>query len=322
MLHGMRAQKLTFFFSDVEGSTRLVRELGDHYGDLLIELRAVLRGAIEESGGRVVDMRADEVFAVFQTPREAVSAAIAAQQALCANSWLSESTPRVRIGLHTGVAREDGRNDYVGIEVHRAARIANAAHGGQVLLSEATAAAVEHDVRDLGEYELDGLGEPERIFQLLHETLDEEFPMLRSGPPRRGLTVALADDSVIVREGIARLLTEAGIEVVSQAGTPADLLRNIEENTPDVAVVDIRMPPSGSDEGLRAAKTIRSRYPGVGVVLLSQALEPAYAAELVADSPTSVGYLLKDRVGDLDEFAAALHRVAEGGLALDPALVS
>ena len=318
----MRAQKLTFFFSDVEGSTRLVRELGDHYGDLLVELRSVLRAEVEQAGGRVVDMRADEVFAVFQSPREAVAAALAAQRAVARRSWFNDAEPRVRMGLHTGVAREDGRNDYVGIEVHRAARIANAAHGGQVLVSSATAAVVDEELRDLGEYELDGLDEPERIFQLLHECLDAEFPVLRSGPPRRGLSVALADDSVIVREGIARLLTEAGIEVVSQAGTPADLLRNIEENEPDVAVVDIRMPPSGSDEGLRAAKTIRSRFPGVGVVLLSQALEPAYAAELIADSPTSVGYLLKDRVSDLDEFAAALHRVAEGGLALDPALVS
>lgn len=318
----MRAQKLTFFFSDLEGSTRLVQELGDHYGDLLVELRGVLRAEVEKAGGRVVDMRADELFAVFTSPRDGLEAALGAQRAVSERQWLNGAAPRVRMGLHTGVAREDGHNDYVGIEVHRAARIANAAHGGQVLVSSVTAELVNAEVRDLGEYELHGLEEPERIFQLVDESLDAEFPTLRSGAPRRGLKVALADDSVIVREGIARLLEEAGIEVVSQAGTPAELLRNIEENEPDVAVVDIRMPPSGSDEGLRAAKTIRSRFPRVGVLLLSQALEPAYAAELVADSPTSVGYLLKDRVGDLDEFAAALHRVAEGGLALDPALVS
>jgi class 3 adenylate cyclase/CheY-like chemotaxis protein len=317
----MRAQKLTFFFSDVEGSTRLVRELGDHYGDLLVQLRDVLRSEVERAGGRVVDMRADELFAVFQSPREALAAALASQRAVAARAWLNDTKPRVRMGLHTGVAREDGRNDYVGIEVHRAARIANAAHGGQVLLSSVTAGLAEAEVRDLGEYKLDGLDEPERIFQLLNECLEAEFPTLRSGAPRRGLTVALADDSVIVREGIARLLEEVGITVISQAGTSAELIRNIEENEPDVAVVDIRMPPSGSDEGLRAAKTIRSRFPGVGVVLLSQALEPAYAAELLAESPTSVGYLLKDSVGDVDEFAAALHRVSEGGLALDPALV-
>jgi class 3 adenylate cyclase/CheY-like chemotaxis protein len=318
----MRPQKLTFFFSDVEGSTRLVRELGDGYAQLLIELRALLHTEIERAGGRVVDMRADEVFAVFDRASQAVSAALGAQKAVASNSWPDGATVRIRIGLHTGVAREDERNDYVGIEVHRASRIADAAHGGQVLLSQATADLVDADTLDLGEYGLNGLDTPERIFQLLDDGLESEFPILRSGAPRRGLSVALADDSVIIREGIARLLEEAGIEVVSQAGTPDELLRDIAEHEPDVAVVDIRMPPSGSDEGLRAAKTIRHEFPDVGVLLLSQALEPTYAAELLAVSPTSVGYLLKDRVGDMDEFAAALHQVAEGGQALDPALVS
>ncbi len=251
-----------------------------------------------------------------------MAAAVCVQREIAAHDWPNGATVRVRIGLHTGVAREDERNDYVGIDVHRASRIADAAHGGQVLLSQATADLLKADTRDLGEYELNGLDKPERIFQLLHKGLESEFPVLRSGAPRRGLSVALADDSVIIREGIARLLEEAGIEVVSQAGTPDELLRHIAEHEPDVAVVDIRMPPSGRDEGLRAAKTIRHEFPDVGVLLLSQALEPAYAAELIADSPTGVGYLLKDRVGDIDEFAAALHRVAEGGQALDPALVS
>ncbi len=318
----MRPQKLTFFFSDVESSTRLVRELGDHYGELLLELRSILHEEIERAGGRVVDMRADEVFAVFERASQGMAAAVCVQKAVAAYDWASDGPVRVRIGLHTGVAREDDRNDYVGIEVHRASRIADAAHGGQVLLSQATATLLDTDALDLGVYELNGLDAPERIFQLLHEDLESDFPVLRSGAPRRGLSVALADDSVIIREGIARLLEEAGIEVVSQAGTPDQLLRDIAEHQPDVAVVDIRMPPSGSDEGLRAAKTIRNQYPGVGVLLLSQALEPAYAAELVAVSPTGVGYLLKDRVGDMDEFAAALHLVAEGGQALDPALVS
>jgi class 3 adenylate cyclase/CheY-like chemotaxis protein len=318
----MRPQKLTFFFSDVESSTRLVRELGDHYGELLLELRSILREEIESAGGRIVDMRADEVFAVFERASQGLAAAICVQKAVAARDWSTDTAVRVRIGLHTGVAREDERNDYVGIEVHRASRIADAAHGGQVLLSQTTASLVEANTRDLGKYELNGLDAPERIFQLVAEGLQAEFPVLRSGAPRRGLSVALADDSVIIREGIARLLEEAGIEVVSQAGTPDQLLRDIAEHQPDVAVVDIRMPPSGSDEGLRAAKTIRHDYPDVGVLLLSQALEPAYAAELLAESPTSVGYLLKDRVGDIDEFAAALHRVAEGGQALDPALVS
>jgi DNA-binding NarL/FixJ family response regulator len=136
------------------------------------------------------------------------------------------------------------------------------------------------------------------------------------------MRVVLADDSLLLREGVARVLEEAGLEVVAQSGTPDDLLRHVGMHKPDVAVVDIRMPPTHTDEGLRAAKTIRERHPGVGVLVLSQYVEPAYAMELLADSAEGVGYLLKDRVSDLDEFAAAVRRVGEGGSALDPTVVS
>jgi len=136
------------------------------------------------------------------------------------------------------------------------------------------------------------------------------------------MRVVLADDSLLLREGVERLLTEAGFEVAGSSGTAEDLLRHVGLYKPDVAVVDIRMPPTHTDEGLRAAQQIRERYPGVGVLVLSQYVEPAYAMELVADSAEGVGYLLKDRVSDLEEFAAAVRRVGEGGSALDPAIVS
>ena len=136
------------------------------------------------------------------------------------------------------------------------------------------------------------------------------------------MRVVLADDSLLLREGVERLLTEAGFEVAGSSGTAEDLLRHVGLYKPDVAVVDIRMPPTHTDEGLRAAQQIRERYPGVGVLVLSQYVEPAYAMELLADSAEGVGYLLKDRVSDLEEFAAAVRRVGEGGSALDPAIVS
>ena len=136
------------------------------------------------------------------------------------------------------------------------------------------------------------------------------------------MRVVLADDSLLLREGVERLLTEAGFEVAGSSGTAEDLLRHVGLYKPDVAVVDIRMPPTHTDEGLRAAQEIRERYPGVGVLVLSQYVEPAYAMELLADSAEGVGYLLKDRVSDLEEFAAAVRRVGEGGSALDPAIVS
>jgi DNA-binding NarL/FixJ family response regulator len=127
---------------------------------------------------------------------------------------------------------------------------------------------------------------------------------------------------VLLREGVARLLTDCGFEVVAQVGTAEDLVRKVRIHQPDVAVVDIRMPPTQTDEGLRAAKSIREQWPQVGVLVLSQYVEPAYALELLQDSAEGVGYLLKDRVADVDEFAGAVRRVAEGGSALDPSVVS
>jgi DNA-binding NarL/FixJ family response regulator len=134
--------------------------------------------------------------------------------------------------------------------------------------------------------------------------------------------VVLAEDSVLLREGVARLLREAGFEVVGQASNADELLLKVRSYSPDVAIVDIRMPPTHTDEGLRAAQEIREKYPGTGVLVLSQYAEPAYAMELLSESAEGVGYLLKDRVSDVNDFCAAVKRVAEGGSALDPTVVS
>jgi DNA-binding NarL/FixJ family response regulator len=141
-----------------------------------------------------------------------------------------------------------------------------------------------------------------------------------SDEPR--LRVAIAEDTVLLREGIARLLEEAGFEIVGQSSTADDLLLKVRSYHPDVAIVDIRMPPTHTDEGLQAAKTIREQHPDVGVLVLSEYLEPAYAMEVISDNAEGVGYLLKQRVSELDEFASAVRRVAEGGSALDPAIVT
>jgi DNA-binding NarL/FixJ family response regulator len=127
---------------------------------------------------------------------------------------------------------------------------------------------------------------------------------------------------VLLREGVARLLEDQGFEVVAQTGSAEDLMLKVRSYSPQVVIVDIRMPPTHTDEGLKAAQEIREAYPQVGVLVLSQYVEPAYAMELLADSAEGVGYLLKDRVSDVDEFAAAVRRVGEGGSALDPAIVS
>ncbi len=136
------------------------------------------------------------------------------------------------------------------------------------------------------------------------------------------MRVAIAEDSVLLREGLARLLDDAGIEVVSQSGDASDLMLKVRSYSPDVAIVDIRLPPTHNDEGLRAALEIRSKHSDVGVLVLSQYVELGLALKLLADSAEGVGYLLKDRISDVDEFVAALRRVADGGSALDPIIVS
>ncbi|MGH2892356.1 MAG: response regulator transcription factor [Solirubrobacteraceae bacterium] len=136
------------------------------------------------------------------------------------------------------------------------------------------------------------------------------------------IRVVIADDSVLLREGVARLLEDAGFEVVGRSGTPADLLLKVRSYDPDVALVDIRMPPTHTDEGLQAAKEIRQKHPRTGVLVLSQYAEPGYALELLQHSADGIGYLLKDRVNDLPEFTAAVRRVAAGGSALDASVVS
>jgi DNA-binding NarL/FixJ family response regulator len=136
------------------------------------------------------------------------------------------------------------------------------------------------------------------------------------------MRVVIAEDSVLLREGLIRLLQESDIEVVGQAGDLEDLLRKARAHKPDLVITDIRMPPSQSDEGLQAALTIRRELPSTAVLVLSQYVEESYAAELLGEDASGVGYLLKDRVGDVERFMDAVRRVAAGGSVLDPEVVS
>ena len=136
------------------------------------------------------------------------------------------------------------------------------------------------------------------------------------------MRIVLAEDSVLLREGIARLLGDAGFEVVAQAGDAEDLMRKVRAHKPDVAIVDIRMPPTHTDDGLRAALTIRRELPDTAVLVLSSYVQADYAVELLGESAAGVGYLLKDRVADVERFIDSIRRVASGGSALDPEVVS
>jgi DNA-binding NarL/FixJ family response regulator len=136
------------------------------------------------------------------------------------------------------------------------------------------------------------------------------------------MRVLIAEDQVLLRQGIARLLGDHGFEVVAEAGDAEDLLRKVAAHRPDVAIVDVQMPPDNTDDGLRAALAIRDRQPEVGVLVLSQFVEHRYAIDLIGSSAEGVGYLLKDRVSDFGAFADAVRRVGSGGSALDPAVVA
>lgn len=176
--------QVTFLLTDIEDSTGLVRRVGDGYGSLLGDVRRLLRRAVQRSGGREVDVRADELFAVFKRPVGALEAAIAIQRSLGSRAWPDGASVRVRIGLHTGrpTLTESG---YVGMAVHTAARICAVGHGGQIVLSSATARAVEASLpvgvglRPLGTHRLQGLRDPETLFQLEADGLHASFP-----PPR------------------------------------------------------------------------------------------------------------------------------------------
>jgi class 3 adenylate cyclase/DNA-binding NarL/FixJ family response regulator len=337
---------VTFLFTDIEGSTRLAARLGDGYGDVLADHQRLLREAFAGSGGREIDTQGDAFFVVFARAKDAIAAALAGQRALAHHRWPDGVTVRVRMGLHTGEPAA-AHDRYIGLGVHRAARICAAGHGGQILLSSATYALLADDVlpeitfHDLGEYRLKDLVRPERIYQLMVPDLPRVFPPPRTsgsssvapaeqtlaGAPTTSmakppLQVAVADDSVLVREGLARLLSEAGFDVVARAADAQELLREVGRVHTDVAVTDIRMPPTHVDEGLVAATEIRRLHPEVGVLVLSQYLDAAYAMRLLEDYPERVGYLLKERVSDIAVLSDAIRRIAEGECVIDPTIVS
>jgi DNA-binding NarL/FixJ family response regulator/class 3 adenylate cyclase len=328
-VHSSAVQELptgtvTFLFADVEGSTALQQDAGADYPAVIALVRRLLRDAVSANSGAEADAVGDEYVAAFARPTAGAEAAFAAQRAFRDGAWPNGTRVRVRIGLHVG-SPSLGDEGYTGIDVVRASRIANAAHGGQIVVSDEMLQALNGVAsRDLGEHRLEGLARPERIHQLLADDLPRDFPPLRNTISMlgAGITVVLADDTVLLREGIARLLGDAGFDIVAQAGDADDLLRYVAMHSPSVAIVDIRMPPTHTDEGLRAAAEIRARFPKTGVLVLSQYVEASFAMGLFASISHGIGYLLKDRVGDFDEFASSVRRIAEGGSVLDPAVVA
>src|SRR5260221_7610818 len=198
------AGTITLLFTDIEGSTRLLQEVGPHYADILAEHRRLVRAALDAHGGQEVDMQGDAFFAAFARAGDALAAAIQAQRALAAQRWPQDVAVRVRMGLHSG-APLPTEGGYVGLDVHRAARVGAAAHGGQILLSLAAAELVRDDLpagaslRDLGEHQLKDLQRPERLFQLVLPDLPADFPPPRT-IERRGPAFPVPPTTLLRRE--------------------------------------------------------------------------------------------------------------------------
>jgi DNA-binding NarL/FixJ family response regulator/class 3 adenylate cyclase len=315
-----------FLIADVRGYTRFTDEHGDEAaGRLAAGFAQVVRDGVAGHRGEVIELRGDEALAVFDSPREAIGAAVDLQARFVERTIEEPDLPLlVGIGMDAGeaVALEGG---YRGGSLNLAARLCGLAGPGEILASQ----EVIHLARrvegvtylDRGETRLKGLPDPVHVVRVFPAGAD---PGERPGQARRAtaMRVALADDSVLLREGVARLLIDAGFMVVSQAGDGDELLRNVRTDPPDVAIVDVRMPPTHTDEGLRAAHRIRAEHPEIGVLVLSQYVETDYAMDLISEGAAGLGYLLKDRVSNVQEFTDAVRRVGAGGSVIDPEVVS
>ena len=320
---------MTFVFTDIEGATRLLRQLRQRYSEVLAEHRRIVRETFEQYGGEEIDTQGDAFFYVFPRARSAAEAAAETQRALSANEWPEGVALCVRIGMHTGESvSEEG---YHGIGVHRAYRIMSAGHGRQVLLSQATALVLSDDeldglsVRDLGEHPLKDLEGSERIYQLDIEGLPTEFPPLHGDdgePAGAPVRVVVAEDSTLFREGLVRVLAEAGHRrrragrerARADARSSSGSGRTSRSSTCGC----LRPRPT---RGREYAKELKAEQPELGVLVLSQVVETKHALDLFSEWPEGFGYLLKDRVAAIDDFIDAVRRVAEGGTAIDPEVV-
>ena len=317
-----------FLIADIRGYTLFTQEHGDNAAARLAESFAgVVREGVEGRGGSLIELRGDEALVAFDSPRDAIVAAIDLQSRFVDKALGEADLPLyVGIGLDAGeaVALEDG---FRGGALNLAARLCSLAAPGEVLASREVihlARAIEGVTYvERGEARLKGLTEPVHVVRVAPVTDDPVERLTQAKAiPAPSMRVILADDSILLREGVARLLSDAGFAVVAQVGDAEELLTAVAADPPDVAITDIRMPPTHTDEGLRAAHRIRAEHPGVGVLVLSQYVETDYAVDLVADGAGGLGNLLKDRVANVQEFTDAVRRIGAGGSVIDPEVVS
>jgi DNA-binding NarL/FixJ family response regulator/class 3 adenylate cyclase len=331
---------LTFLFSDVEGSTALLRSLRDGYQAVIGDHERLLRSAWADCGGRELDADGDSFFVAFRRPRQAVEAAVAAQRALAAHPWPDGAQVRVRIGVHTGEATPMG-DQYVGLAVHRAARICDAGHGGQVLISETTRSLLDDDeadldVQDLGQHVLKDFDRPVRIYQLAIEGLKADFPPLRTQTgagaaqladrqediamvatpaPSAGVRVLIVDDQALVRTGFRMILeAEADLEVVGEASDGLEAIAQARSLRPDVVLMDVRMPEVDGIEATR--QLLGGGETTTKVVMLTTFDMDEYVYEALRAGAS--GFLLKDVPPE--QLVAGIRAVASGDALLAPSV--
>lgn len=311
-----RTKIVAVLFTDVVGSTDLLSRVGPAAADELRDRHfAEMRSALAVHRGTEVKTLGDGMMDVFESATDAIACAVTMQQAAAAQGRRDPETRQdIRIGLSVGEATvEDG--DYFGVPVVEASRLCAAAAAGQVLVADLmrtfVAARGVHQLDPVGELQLKGLPDPMTAWQVLWEPTEETT-----------LRVALADDSGLLREGIARALEEEGIDVVLQASDADELLAGLTAARPHAVIVDVRMPPTHTTEGLDAAERIKADHPEIGVLVLSATLQEGAARRLLEATTGGIGYLLKDSVGDIAELAAAVRTVASGGSAIAPDVVA
>jgi DNA-binding NarL/FixJ family response regulator/class 3 adenylate cyclase len=304
---------VTFLFTDIEGSTRLLRDIGrDRYEELLGTHRRLLRDAIEPHGGFVSGHEGDGSLIVFRSGGDAVAAAADAQRAHSTHPWPTDGRVRVRMGLHTGDAIM-GDEGYIGLAVHHGARIGAAGDGGQVLLSSITARLVAHQLpkgvqlRDLGERALRDLDAPEQLFELV---IDGTEALSRPGTIR----VLIADDQALVRSGFRMILeTQKGVEVVGDAEDGLQAVQLAEQLQPDVVLMDIRMPEL---DGLEATRRVLALPHAPRVLVLTTFDMNEYVYEAMKSGAS--GFLLKDTRPEA--LIDAVRTVAHGDALLAPTI--
>jgi DNA-binding NarL/FixJ family response regulator/class 3 adenylate cyclase len=304
----------TIVFTDISDSSGLVQRLGDAAAAQVVSrhLRG-MRAEAERCQGRVTKTLGDGLMALFATVYDGVRAAIAMQQATDL-AERGQGCPRLglRIGVHVGDVVDDGPDDVFGSAVVVARRLCDAAGARKILVSEVvrvlTGSRPDIQFVPLDSIALKGLPEPIGATEVVWVPRPETAP----------IRVIIADDAALIRSGLIRLLTESGFDVLAEATDYQSLISAIDSDPPDLVITDIRMPPHHRDEGLRAAAHIKSAHPDIAVLILSQYIEASAATSLLDGHTAGVGYLLKERVSELDEFITTARQVTSGASIIDP----